>query len=360
MTFPFLDHSYLDGHGAGVLPLSSGSGNPGLGQELLMNDSGALSPVSLISHSPFGSSSSHTTSSAPATPAPTLVSATGSKLEIELVWDKSVANAPSGFTSAVIAAAQTLVSDYTASSTDIVYIDVGWSEIAGSSLSPSALGESESYGYLTNYSTVTHALANDGYSFTASNEPTNGQFFVTSAEAKALGLISGTSGSTSSVDGYIGFSTLSGTGYSWNFSSMSTSSTQFSLQAVAEHEITEVMGRVAMEGTVTYNGVKTYTPLDLFNYSSPNVLSLSANGGYFSANGGVTHEGNFNDAAKYGGDIADWASYSSVTQAGTLSSGEDPFNAFAWPGYKNTLSADDLLEVAALGYHLTSAGAALA
>ncbi len=46
MTFPFLDHSYLDGHGAGVLPLSSGSGNPGLGQELLMNDSGALSPVS--------------------------------------------------------------------------------------------------------------------------------------------------------------------------------------------------------------------------------------------------------------------------------------------------------------------------
>ena len=39
------------------------------------------------------------------------------------------------------------------------------------------------------------------------------QFFITSAEAKSMGLVSPTS---SSADGFVGFSTLTGTGYSWN------------------------------------------------------------------------------------------------------------------------------------------------
>lgn len=347
--------SLLSGHAGGVLPLPNH--NPSLGQEYLLSDNGALSPISNATGQ--GTSSNAGTSSL-AAPAPTMVGATGSNLQIDLIWDKSVAAAPTGFTAAVIAAAQTYVNDFTSAGKTVLYINVGWGEVGGSSMAASALGESESAGYLTNYTTVTHALSNAGYSFSALNEPTTGQFFVTSAQAKTVGLISGVSGSATSVDGYVGFSTLSGTGYSWNFNATGTTSSQYNLQAVADHEISEVMGRIGMEGTAIYNGHKTYTPLDLFNFKAPGVLALSGQGGYFSTNNGVTQMGSFNNAVKYGGDIADWASYSSPSQSGTLSSGSDAFNAFGRPGYNVSLSADDLREVASLGYRLTAAGARLA
>ena len=345
------------GHPAAVIPVSHGSSSP-LGQEYLLSDNGALSPIA--SASGHGAGSGTTTSNSASAPAPTLVAITGSNLQIDLVWDPSVANSPAGFTSAVIAAAQNYVNDFTTSTKTVLYIAVGWGEIAGSSMAANALGESESSGYLTNYATVANAMTRAGDALHALNEPTHGQFFVTSAEAKALGLVSGTSGSTTSVDGYIGFSTLTGTGYSWNLNASGTTASQFNLQAVVDHEISEVMGRIGMEGTVVYNGHKTYTPLDLLDFSSPGVLALSANGGYFSTDNGSTHMGNFNNASKYGGDISDWASYLSVSQSGTVTSGSDAFDAFDYPGYNATLSADDLLEMAALGYKLTSTGQNLA
>ena len=85
---------------------------------------------------------------------------------------------------------------------ETINIDVGYGEINGSALSSDALGESENLGYISNYSTVADALASKGEKLDASNEPTNGQFYVASAEAKALGLVSNSSG----VDGYVGFS----------------------------------------------------------------------------------------------------------------------------------------------------------
>jgi hypothetical protein len=194
----------------------------------------------------------------------------------------------------------------------------------------------------------------------ATNEPTSAQFFVTSAEAKALGIISGTGGGTTSVDGYVGFSTLAKTGYSWQFNAGGTTASQFNLQAVVDHELTEVMGRISMEGTVTYNGHKTYTPLDLFDFSANKTLILSNAGGYFSNNGGAAPMGVFNNAHLYSGDIADWASYSSIAQSQTVAAGqEDPFDAFSRPGYNLTLSAYDLDVMAALGDDLTPAGLAL-
>lgn len=354
MLFPLESHSHLhDPHTA----LPEGHA-PALGPEVLLNDSGMLSPVNASRGG--GTTSSSGSSSAPA---PTLVTALGSTLEIDLVWDSSVGAAPSGFMAAVIGAAKTYVTDFTsaasAGTSNIVevFIKVGWGEVAGSQMSSSALGTSQSYGYLTNYAAVTKALSLDGFSFNAANEPTNAQFFVTSAQAKALGMISGTSGSATSPDGYIGFSTLSGTGYSWNYGSSGTTSTQYNLQSVVEHEISEVMGRIGMQGTQSYSRHASYTPLDLFDYSSSNHLMLSGAGGYFSNNGGLTNQGNFNNAAKYGGDIADWASYASVSQSGTVPAGQaDAFNAFDAPGYNGTLSASDLLELAALGYKFTSTG----
>jgi hypothetical protein len=347
-------------HDMHVASLGSGHEGSALGQEYLINNAGQVSPVYGASSHSGGSA---TTSSTSSTPAPTLVGSAGG-FQIDLIWDSSVAKAPSGFMQAIIDAAMyyaTLFSNH-----EVINIDVGYGEIAGSSLASNALGESESYGYLTNYSTVTAALGHDGFIFSATNEPTTSQFFITTAEAKAFGLANPTSG----LDGYIGFSTLTGTGYSWNLTanangvSSGTGAKQFDLESVALHEITEVMGRIGMEGEII-NGKATYTPLDLFNYQSHGVLEHSGNGGYFSINDGTTNLGTYNDASLYGGDIADWASATSPAQSHTvgLPSGvsvSDAYDAFLFPGYNGDVSKSDILEEEALGYTLTPAGVAAA
>jgi hypothetical protein len=324
--------------------------------EYIMNDSGELSPAyEATSHSTALSATTAPAAGAP--PAPTRVgSANG--LQFDLVWDPSIANAPRGFVQAIVDAAKTYSELF--SNKEVIAIDVGYGEIAGSPMAPNALGESESFGYLTDYPTVTTALTGDGFGFSATNEPTTGQFFITSADAKTLGLVAPASG----LDGFMGFSDLSGTGFSWNISgakgpNIGTGSNQFDLQAVAEHEMSEVMGRLGLEGTATINGQPVYTPLDLFNYQSRGVLELSANGGYFSVNDGRTNLGNYNNAAVNGGDIADWASSTSPTQSGTfgLSKGsQDAYDAFTFPGQNGQISLSDIVEDAALGYKLAPIG----
>jgi hypothetical protein len=312
--------------------------SPGFGQEYMINDAGALSPAS--SASTHGSSVTQATGSGAAAPSPTLVGSAGG-LQFDLIWDPSVANAPSGFMQAVKSAAQYLASLF--STKEVVNIDVGYGEIAGSQLGSGALGESESYGYLAHYSAVTNALRGDGYSFAASNEPTASQFYIASAEAKAFGYVNPTS---SSLDGYVGFSSAYPMYYG---TSGAVPSNDYDLYSIAEHEITQVMGRIGVEGA-SMNGAATYTPLDLFHYSSPGVLERSANGGYFSTNDGSTNLGAYNDAAVNGGDIADWAS----------SVADNSFDAFTAPGMAGALTSNDVLEVAALGYKLSALGASVA
>jgi hypothetical protein len=324
-----------------------------LGMKYLVNDAG------YITSTVHAGANTHTTH-ATAAPAPTLVSVPGGDLDIRLVWDASVAKAPSGFTTAVIDAAKLYVADFAGSNrgvgTEIININVGYGEIGGSSMAANALGESESYGYLVNYATVTQALSAEGYSFTASNEPTGGQFFVTSAEAKAFGLVSA---GASGTDGFIGFSTLAGTGYHWNFaavvgaSNTGTGTGAFDFEAVVWHEISEVMGRIGMEGGQTYNGVRTYTPLDLFDFKSPGVLALSGSGGYFSLDNGATPLGRYNNANVNGGDITDWASASNIGQSATwglIGGTQDAYDAFEYPAVNGDVSGSDLAEDVALGY----------
>jgi hypothetical protein len=314
-------------------------------QEYLMNASGEISPVQ-------GTSGPSTTSTAGAAtgapPAPTLVGSSNG-LQFDLIWDASVASAPPGFVQAIINAAKLYSSLF--SNKEVIAIDVGFGEVAGSPMAPGALGESASFGYLTDYPTVTSVLQSDGFRFSAKNEPTAGQFFITSADAKTMGLVDPVAG----LDGFVGFSNLTGTGFSWNTGPRNTAPNQFDLQAVALHEISEVMGRLGLDGVAIINGQPTYTPLDLFNYQSQGVLALSPNGGYFSIDNGRINLGNFNDAAVNGGDIGDWASDTSSAQAHTLglSRGSyDAYDAFTFPGQNGQLSLSDVIEDAALGYKL--------
>jgi hypothetical protein len=314
-----------------------------LGEEVAYNDD-----THALRHAADGGPNANESGAGSAAPPATLVGINGG-LQFDLIWDSSVANAPGGFAQDVIHSATYLASLFPAP--EIINVHVGWGEINGQPLTSGTLGESQTNGYLENYATVAHLVGSGNLQ--ASNEPTNAQFFISSAQAKAAGLVSPSMG----IDGYVGFGTL-GQGYSWNMTYGSsgtdtpTGSTQYDLQGVVQHELTEVMGRTSMEGLVNFNGQPTYTALDLFDYKSAGVLNLSGSGGYYSNDGGVTDLGNFNGSA-HDGDIADWASYLAISQAGTaglLVGDQDALNAFTWNGIASNLSHTDVQVMHSIGF----------
>jgi hypothetical protein len=333
------DWSFGAGHdGArGMLPL---------GPEYLLNADGQLSPVT-GSHGGGTGGGGVVTASDTISPASTLVgSSTG--LQIDLIWDASVQSNANwqAIEQAVITAAQFYTNTF--SNHVVLNIDVGFGEIAGSALSANALGESESYGYITSYKTVENYLTSADSALIHSGVMASNaiqalanlrgeSFFVTSAEAKAIGLV----GASTSVDGYIGLT--SGSLLFFGTPGQTVPSGQYDAVGVAAHEISEVMGRLGMEGATlgTYRNV--YTPLDIFRYSSAGHPDTHPTAGYFSLNDGKTNLGTYNNPAN-GGDASDWASLSTNTR--------DSYDAFDNPGVTTQVTATDLLEVAALGYQV--------
>jgi hypothetical protein len=323
-------------------------------QEYFLDDAGQASTVPGTAQSPVSSATN--TASTGSLPTETIVGSPNG-LQFDLTWDPTVAAAPKGFIQAVVDAAKLYSSTYSNKMT--INIDVGYGEVGGQSLPALAIGASDPFGYLTDYATVTSVLSQRGFSFNAANEPTTGQFFITAADAKAMGLVDPVAG----LDGFMGFSDLTGTGFSWNTSASNsgfnsgTGTNQFDLQAVAEHEISEVMGRLGIEGLPVFNNAPTYAPLDLFTFQSPGQLQLAPTGGYFSPVNGLINFGNFNNALANGGDIADWASDTSITQAHTLGlprGSQDAYDAFTAPGVNGQVSLSDLLVDASLGYTFKS------
>lgn len=309
-----------------------------LGREYTINDEGEVSLA-------FGLRLPGTTSvhglAHSSTPAPSMVGSPGG-LQIELVWDSSVAHAPKSFRPAVIAAARYYATTY--SDDEMIRIDVGYGEVHGLRMGRGDLGESQSNGYMVSYAALTAAMQSDGGPLSlAGNAPGAAKFFVTSAEAKALGLIDGHGGG---VDGYIGLS--SSLPLSYAPGGPPSGSRQYDATAIAEHEIGEVMGRIGLEGSQG-----TYTPLDLFIFAGPGQLELSANGGYFSVDNGMTNLGTFDDAAANGGDIADWAS--SAPPAGST---YDAYDAFTFPGHHGVVTPVDVVLNEALGYEPKSGAVA--
>lgn len=159
-------------------------------------------------------------------------------------------------------------------------------------------------------------------------DPTGGRSeLMATSEARALGL-TGYRG----TDGFVGFDKSS----SWTFNPASRAvGGEFDFIGVAEHEISEVLGRMADLGT--FGGLD---PLDLFRYSAPNGRALSpGNRQYFSINGGATNLDTFNGTG--GGDLGDWAGYPL-----------DAFNAAVPPGVMLPISAADVTELDVLSYNL--------
>ena len=210
------------------------------------------------------------------------------------------------------------------------------------------LGES-SYSYYTGfaYSDVSNALAvarttaaaSNSIASLPANDPTDGQWNFPATEAKALdgaGASLFVDPNGTDQDGSVGFAPSSSVSYTFDPNNRAVSG-KFDLIGIAEHELTEVMGR----STLNLDG-SGYFPYDLFRFTTNGVRSFDPNASnvYFSVDKGVT-------ALKYfssdpSGDIQDWAS----------STPPDSFDAFVPSGSKLMLSAADLIAVDVIGYQL--------
>jgi hypothetical protein len=226
--------------------------------------------------------------------------------------------------------------------TNPITLNISVTSVAGTG----TLGQSESefsnsYTYaqiktaLTNHETS--AAGTEAAASLPSTDPTGGgTFLIANPEAKALGLLDA---SDSGLDGIFTF----GTGYTYDFSSSNRAvSGEMDFIGVAEHELSEIMGRDSLLGE-NLTGGPDYVPYDLFRFTAAGTRSINQTdtGVYFSLNNGSTDLEKFN-APGNGGDLQDWASTTPYTA--------DSYNAFVQSGYDNGITGVDLDAMEALGY----------
>jgi hypothetical protein len=171
--------------------------------------------------------------------------------------------------------------------------------------------------------------------------PPSGNFYVSDAEAQALGIIT----TAPKVDGYVGFSSKTNI-FDYNTSG-TVPSGQYDFVGTVAHEFSEVLGREFLSS-------KEISAYDFFHYSSAGVHDFAANGGgYFSTDGGTHDLANFNSAR--GGDGADWGTGGTSISGG---SAFDSFDAFGTPGQFSPVTQTDLTALQALGFQLSKAALA--
>jgi hypothetical protein len=227
--------------------------------------------------------------------------------------------------------------------------------------SSSGLGESETGDYSASYFDYYNAfkaVATSPLQMTAlaslgappanssSGNPVNGttNIIFTSAEGRNLGFNTpGVVGG--SFDGVIFLNT------SITDPPQPNNGSFYYLQAVANHEIDEVLGIGGPGSTIGGTGffATGVGDLDLYRYSAPGVRSFStssATSSYLSVDGGTTVLTYFNQTT--GADFADWKS--NPIPAGFSPQVQD---AFATPGSSPALGTNELSAFSAIGYQLS-------
>jgi hypothetical protein len=164
------------------------------------------------------------------------------------------------------------------------------------------------------------------------SDPTGGSYFQMSRGlGKGLGLLPGTD---SASDGTFSY----GTGYAYSFDPNNRAQAgKYDFIGVAEHELTELMGRVVRVNS-TGNG---WRPMDLFRFTASGRSASAADADVYFSSDSTTLLRKFN-ANGNGGDLGDWAS----------GQGDDAFNAFAATGAKQDMSAVDLRLMDVIGWNL--------
>ncbi len=259
-------------------------------------------------------------------------------MDIQLVFDSTTSEAPSGFTAAVEYAASQL--DALITNNITVSIEVSWDSTG------QVLGEASPYlrsAGLYSYADVVAALRANAQTATQlaavnalpTTDPTGGNgLYLTLAQAEALGLpASNLASAEGGIDGLVEFGTGGGT---LNFSTLSTAvAGELDFVGTAEHELSHALGRVDFD-----NG-SDFTIMDLYAYASPGTLQSTPYApSYFSIDDGTTNLATFDTTS----DISDWAD---ETQYQT-----DAFDAYEYPGYATTISAVDDTLMSVLGFDI--------
>ena len=228
-----------------------------------------------------------------------------------------------------------------------VNLKVSWGSINGQPLPSGALGTSSTslYGYFSYAqmkSWLTGAATTSADRQAVATLPATApagqlQYVLTSAQAKALGLVSPNG---TGVDGSIGFGLSP---YDFN-SGDGVSYGTYDFVSVAQHELSEVLGRISGLSSAT----PTYaTALDLFRFSSDGARAFSYNGnGYFSIDNGTTDLANFTHAPN-GGDRGDWLSTPATT---------DMADAFTYSNTRGIFSSVDQTVLDVIGWGGTGTG----
>ncbi len=254
----------------------------------------------------------------------TVTGATSAGLTINLVFDAAAMAAPQSFRDGITQAMQMIcavVTDHITLNLSIDYSGTGRGAFGG----PSG-------GNYVNYSTVRADLVNNASpgDTTFNSLPTGSTFAGQSqvavwySQEKLWGMISPTG---TEIDGNASFAT-----------DISPSL----LVGVALHELTHAMGRVPYAGST---GQADIFDFDRFTSAGNNLINgnSTAPAAYFSLNGGVTKLADYGQTS----DPSDFLN--SGVQGST-----DPFNEFYSNSTQQSLTAMDLMQLDALGFHLLS------
>jgi hypothetical protein len=263
-----------------------------------------------------------------------------------ITFGASVSSAPEGFKTTVAAVAQFFQDTFTDPVT--VNVKVDFTPLHG------LLGHSDYSLNPSSYAQITGALAKDTSSASdagavaslPATDPISGthSYFMTTAQAKALGL----AGASGASDGTV--TLASDQAFDYDRSDGITAG-QYDFYGSVAHEFSEVMGRElnAIGNHVQFGEPHGYYPEDLFKFTAAGERTfVGTKAGYFSPDGGVTNLNHFNTDAD--DDFGDWAQ----------SAGHDSFLAFSDSGVVNAVTAADVLVMDVLGWDASGAIAALA
>jgi hypothetical protein len=241
-----------------------------------------------------------------------------------------------------------------------VNINVGWGEAGGNALNQQSQvsAHSDANFFRTDYATVLQALTSTAQSSvqkqadatlpTVDQSPfgTGDSIGLTTANAKALGLVDPNGTAT---DGSVGFNSSC----AWSFDPNSTPTGDNDFIATAEHEISEVLGRLASVGEL-HSGQAVWRPTDLFRYTAAGQRDLSVGGSgssaYFSIDNGSTSLGAWNNDGTNGKDLGDWLSNNGIG-SGPGPDGDDAFDGYSGTGHANPLTMSDLALMNVIGWN---------